>query len=135
MARVLIDTSAWIEFYHSQGDKRVKRALATAFEKDEIAVVAPIIVELLGGAKTQKVYDLLWQDLRQLEILPLGESESATASRLAWSLARVGKRIPTIDLLIAGAVQVHGYELWHFGDKHFAMASSVGKLLQRDLKV
>jgi predicted nucleic acid-binding protein len=134
MAQILVDTSAWIEFYHPRGDKRVKTALIAAFEKDEIGIVAPIIVELLRGAKTQRVYELLWHDLQRLEILELKKSESEAAAQLGWILASKGKRIPTIDLLIAGAAQVHGYEIWHFGDNHFLVASSAGEVFQRDLK-
>ncbi|GIW36856.1 MAG: hypothetical protein KatS3mg073_1001 [Meiothermus sp.] len=54
MARILVDTSAWIEFYHPKGARQVKQALGNALEVHEIAVIAPIAVELLSGAKSEK---------------------------------------------------------------------------------
>ncbi|WP_448590808.1 hypothetical protein [Thermoflexus hugenholtzii] len=53
MARILIDTSAWIEFYHPKGSAYVKQALQEALEHHEIAMTAPIMVELLSGARTE----------------------------------------------------------------------------------
>ncbi len=133
MARVLIDTSAWIEFYHPQGSPEVKRAVTEALERHEIAAVAPVVVELLSGAKTEKDYEALQADLEALSLLPLREEEALAAARLAWTLARAGQRVPTIDLLIAAAAQVHGYEIWHFGDGHFQTITSAGGPPQHDL--
>ncbi|MCX8103988.1 MAG: hypothetical protein N3E42_06130 [Candidatus Bipolaricaulota bacterium] len=59
MAKILVDTSAWIEFYHPRGARRVKQELTKALEVHEIAVVAPVAVELLRGAKTKDAYRTL----------------------------------------------------------------------------
>jgi predicted nucleic acid-binding protein len=120
VSRILVDTSAWIEFYHPKGARQVKQALGNALEVHEVAVIAPIAVELLSGAKNERDYGLLAADLQALIWLPLGSEEAEVAGTLAYDLARSGQRVPTVDLLIAGAALVQGCELWHFGDAHFA---------------
>ncbi|WP_027878175.1 PIN domain-containing protein [Meiothermus cerbereus] len=134
MARILVDTSAWIEFYHPKGARQVKQALGNALEVHEIAVLAPIAVELLSGAKSEKDYGLLAADLQALLWLPLGSEEAGVAGQLAYDLARSGQRVPTVDLLIAGAALVHGCELWHFGDAHFATIKGHSPLQEHNLK-
>lgn len=134
MARILVDTSAWIEFYHPQGAKRVKQALAEALEREEVAVVAPVVVELLRGAKTESAYRVLHDDLRAVSCLPLGWEEAATAAYLGWKLRRAGQSVPTIDLLIAAAAQRHQHEVWHLGDVHFKAIAAAGGPSERDLK-
>jgi hypothetical protein len=132
--RVLIDTSAWIEFYHPMGSEKVKKAIIQALELHEVTVVAPVIVELLSGAKTRRDYETLKQDLFALSWLPLDEEVTVMAAKLAWKLARSGKRVPTVDLLIAAAAKQNGCELWHFGDRHFEVIASVCSLAHRNLK-
>lgn len=134
MSKILVDTSAWIEFYHPQGAQGVKRALTEALERHEIAVVAPVVVELLRGAKTKDAYKMLHDDLHALLCLPLGWEESTIAAKLGWELRRAGRPVPTIDLLIAAAAQQHQCEIWHFGDRHFKVIETAGGPPQRDLK-
>lgn len=132
-ARVLVDTSAWIEFYHPQGSREVKQALTEALELDVMTVV-PVMVELLSGAKAKKDYQTLLADLDGLTTLPLGHEEARVASALGWELARAGRRVPTTDALIAAAAHVHGCEVWHFGDGHFQLLAGTGGPDQRDLR-
>ncbi|MCI2429050.1 PIN domain-containing protein [Candidatus Acetothermia bacterium] len=134
MAKILVDTSAWIEFYHPQGASRVKQALAKALEHQEVAVVAPVVVELLRGAKTESTYRVLQDDLRALSCLALGWEEATTAAKLGWELRRAGQSVPTTDLLIAAAAQQHQHEVWHFGDEHFQAIEAASGPPQRDLK-
>lgn len=135
MTKILVDTSAWIEFYHPQGADEVKRALTEALEQQEVAVIAPIVVELLRGAKTEKASRVLQDDLRALLWLPLDGEEAVTAAKLGWALSRAGRPVPTIDLLIAAAAQLRQYEIWHFGDGHFKSIAEVDGPPQRDLKL
>lgn len=134
MAKVLVDTSAWIEFYHPRGAQSVKTALAQALEVHEVAVVAPVVLELLSGARTEEDYGRLSEDLAALECLPLGWEEAQVGAELGRKLARAGRRVPAVDLLIAAAAQRHGYEIWHYGDAHFAVLQEAGGPPHRDLK-
>ncbi|WP_233493198.1 MULTISPECIES: hypothetical protein [unclassified Meiothermus] len=56
------------------------------------------------------------------------------AGKLAFTPARSGQRVPTVDLLIAAAALVHGCELWHFGDAHFATIAGHSPLQEHNLK-
>ena len=134
--KILIDTSAWIEFYHPRGDKKVKQELREILEagRHEVATLAPIIAELLTGPRTAEEFETLWRDLKGLICLPLLREEGGVAGRLARELARRRKRVPLVDLLIAGAAQIHGYQIWHFGDEHFELLASFGGPPHRDLK-
>lgn len=74
------------------------------------------------------------QDLQAFTCLPLGWEEAVAAAELAWRMARMGRRVPTIDLLIAGAAMAHHYEIWHFGDSHFVAIAAAGGPPQRNLR-
>ncbi len=132
--RVLVDTSAWIEFYHPKGDPGVRRHLTRALQRDDVAIVAPIIAELLAGAGTGEESRTLQDDLRGLGLLPLGWDEAVTAGGLAESLSRTGRRTPLVDLLIAAAARRHGCEVWHAGDDHYGVIASVGGPPERNLR-
>ncbi len=132
--KVLVDTSAWIEFYHPRGSASVKRALSDALEHHDVALIAPVVAELLTGAKDERALRQLQDDLRSLPLLPLGWAEAEAAGRLGRSLARVGRGAPMVDLLVASAAQKHGHEVWHFGDEHYAVISSSGGPANRNLK-
>jgi len=134
VARILVDTSAWIEFYHPKGSSQVKQALSKALEVHEVVVITPIAVELLSGAKNQTDYALLAADLQALTWLPLDVKEAWEAGKLAYDLARSGQRVPTMDLLIAGTALLHGCELWHFGDAHFATIARHSPLQEYNLQ-
>lgn len=134
MAKVLVDTSAWIEFYHPQGELTVKQAIAEALEREDVAVVAPVVLELLSGTKTEADYQRLQEDLEVLDCLPLGWEEAVIGAELGFRLARAGRRVPSTHLLIAAAAKRHGYEVWHFGDQHFAPIAEAGGPPHHDLQ-
>ena len=133
MAKLLIDTSVWIEFYHPKGSRAAKELVQEALERDEVAVVAPVVVELLSGVRKKADYQLVRGDLEHLTLLPLGWEEAMAGAELAWRLARKGKRIPTVDLLISATARLHGYQVWHYGDEHFQIAEQAGGARQRSL--
>lgn len=111
----------------------VELALREALGRDEVATVAPVVVELLSGVRKKSDCDLVREDLMGLRLLPLGWEEALLGSEIAWELARRGRRILTLDLLISAAAKRYGYEVWHFGDGHFAAAQGAGGADQRDL--
>ncbi len=133
--RALVDTSVWIDFYHPKGSAAVKRHLAHALEHDDVAVVPPIVTELLAGTRTDKESEQVLGDLQAVRLLPLGWDEAVTAGRFARVLARSGQRIPLVDLLIAAAGYLNDYQVWHSGDQHFATIARVGGPAHRNLRL
>jgi len=132
--RALIDTSAWIEFFHPHGDPRVKAALVDLLQTGEALTAAPVLIEVLWGARTEADFALLTEDLTALTCLPLGPAEALAAARLGWTLGRQGHRVPVVDLLLAGAALVAEVPIWHYGDGHFRLLQTAGGLAERDLK-
>jgi predicted nucleic acid-binding protein len=124
---VLLDTSAWIEFFHPNGDPVVKQRVSEAIGDDEVTTVAPIVAELLVGARRSSERQAIERDLGIFRLLPLGWDEAAAAAGVGQALDRAGRRVPLVDLLIAAAAHRNGCELWHLGDEHYdAVADVVG---------
>ncbi len=132
--RALVDTSAWIDFYHPKGNAAVKQHLTHALGHDDVAVAPPIVTELLSGARTDKESEQLLGDLQAVRLLPLAWDEAVVAGRFAQALARAGQRVPLVDLLIAAAGYRNDYEVWHSGDEHYAAIATVGGPAQRNLR-
>ncbi|TMI81208.1 MAG: PIN domain nuclease, partial [Bacillati bacterium ANGP1] len=53
----LVDTSAWIEFFHPKGAARVKQILASALHDGIVVTVAPVLTELLVGLEPSRAGD------------------------------------------------------------------------------
>lgn len=132
----LVDTSAWIEFFKPGGNQRVKRAVAAALEGGNVVTVSPVLVELLVGLNPTRTADArAIERLRSLEAVELNWDACDRAGTLGRSLARRGRRVPTVDLLIAGAAVAAAHEVWHVGDQHFVILAQAGGPRQRDLSV
>ena len=130
----LVDTSAWIEFFHPRGTARVKHALATALEEGIVVTVAPVLTELLAGFEPGRAGDARAIDrLHALEMLALSWDICVRAGDLGRRIARRGQRVPTVDLMIAAAAFAGGHDVWHVGDRHFVVLERAGGPRQRDL--
>jgi predicted nucleic acid-binding protein len=130
----LVDTSAWIEFFHPKGAARVKHILASALQDGIVVTVAPVLGELLAGLEPGRAGDArAIERLRALEMLDLTWDVCMRAGDLGRRLARRGRRAPTVDLMIAAAAVSSGHNIWHAGDKHFAAIERAGGPSQRDL--
>lgn len=114
MARYLADTSAW----HRSG--RVAELWSDLIEAGELALCAPVRLELLYSARGRSDYRDLDEELRGFPHLEIDERVEEAAVRGQRSLAVRGQhRGPKpVDLLIAGVAEVHGVVLLHY-DRHF----------------
>jgi len=131
---VLIDTSAWIEFYHVKGDAEIKRLVTEILGREEVVTVAPVVAELLRGAKAAGDRTMIERTLVVQRLLPLGWDQAAVAATLSRTLERQGRRPPLIDLLIAAAALQDRSDVWHAGDEHYETIASVSALRTRNLK-
>lgn len=131
---VLVDTSAWIEFFQPKGSAAVKRMLVAALAEGIVVTVAPVLVELLTGLdRDPGTHRTAIERLRELETVDLSWDVCAASGELGRRLSRRGQRAPTVDLMIAAAALAAGHDLWHAGDKHFAALERAGGPRQRDL--
>lgn len=130
----LVDTSAWIEFFKPRGHERVRQGVSAALAEGVVVTVSPVLTELLVGLNPTRSADARAIDrLRALEVVDLTWDICELAGTLGRALARRGERVPTVDLMIAAAASAAGHEVWHVGDKHFALIEQVGGPSQRDL--
>lgn len=131
---VIVDTSAWIEFFKPHGGAQVKRVMTTALEEGLVVTLAPILVELLIGLNPARRADARAIDrLRDLAVVSLDWNACEVAGTFGRALAGRGRRVPTVDLLMAGAAAAAGHEIWHVGDRHFGWIREIGGPPERDL--
>ncbi len=131
---VVVDTSAWIEFFKPRGSEQIKRAIVAALEEGIVVTTAPILTELLVGMNPGRANDArAIKRLRALDTAALDWDACDRAGAFGRALMRRGRRVPTVDLLIAGAAAAAGHEVWHIGDEHFVWMERVGGPPQRDL--
>lgn len=97
---VLVDTSAWIEFFRRDGDPAVKLAMKALIEALEATLCGPVEMEFLGGARLHERPRIQ----SRLDILPyLGFDQKIwriAASHYAL-LRQKGLTLPWNDIVIA----------------------------------
>lgn len=129
MSHVLVDTSAWIEFFRIKGDINVREEISRLLDENAILLCGIVFAELLKGARSEKEYRELEDRLSTLPYLETPETIWKKVGRLASLLLRKDLQIPTTDLLIACLAIENRVPLMH-QDKHFTILAK-----QTDLKV
>jgi predicted nucleic acid-binding protein len=122
----LADTSAW-----HRSEAAFDR-WADLVAQDELAICAPVALELGYSARGAPDFASLQGLLRSLPTLPLDEAASAEAYEIQSSLViRAQHRGPRpMDLLIAAIARIHGAILLHY-DRHFdAIARVTGQPME-----
>ena len=104
--RVLVDTSAWIEFFRGTpsacGDKvseLLRRGLA--------CLTGLIVVELCRGAKGPQELKTLDQLFKSVALLEVNEEVYRKAGELSYRMARRGLTLATVDAVIAATAMRH----------------------------
>lgn len=103
---ILIDTSAWIDFFRGKGTLAL--AVDDALEANEAALCGPVVMELRRGLRTSA------ERRRVLPLLvgchALGDPPALweEAGDLGFFLARKGVTAKSIDLLVATVALSHG---------------------------
>ena len=99
---ILVDSSAWIEFFRRTGSPtavRVRHALADGF-----ATCDPVRLEVLAGARDGKHLSELRRLLSRGQDVPVGPSQYEEAASLYRQCRRQGRTVrKMMDCLIAAA--------------------------------
>jgi predicted nucleic acid-binding protein len=125
MANVLVDTSAWVEYFR-KGEGPAAVHLDHLLEERQAALCGVVEMELLQGARSEEKNML--QDL--LAALPYVEADRAdyqTAGELLAGLRAKGLRVPATDALIAALCLRRSINLLTL-DKHFDLIHQVKKI-------
>ena len=80
-------------------------------------------LELLGGARSEREWELLRGHLQALHQLPVSEEQWQEAARMGFQLRRQGVSVPFTDLLIGAVAIKSGAVLLH-RDRHFDFIAS-----------
>ena len=128
----LIDTSAWILGLKRNSSNQIKNVLTEILDKDQSATTGVIILELLQGTRTKKEYTEILSDLSALHYFEVNKEIWERASRLGFNLRRMGKTIPSTDLLIASIALHYELILLH-SDNHFEQIQEHTELKTKNL--
>jgi predicted nucleic acid-binding protein len=120
MANVIIDTSAWIQFFR-YGDDEVSQFVADLLGKDQAVMTGVVLTELLQGIKTDKERLRLTALFSSLPFIETDREDWQSAGETLQALRRRGVTVPVTDGVIATVAHRRGLSVLttdsHF--KHF----------------
>jgi len=106
-ANVLVDTSIWIEYFNKP-DSRAGESLENLLKQGRVLGAGLVLTELLQGAKIEKEFELILDNMTALPFLETTLNTWIEAGRISFSLRKKGITIPTSDLIIASlALEKH----------------------------
>jgi hypothetical protein len=119
--KVLVDTSAWIEFFRKKNIYWFN--LVAGLLREERAVWTGIVVlELIRGGKSQKELDVIMEMMGVVDLVEPGSETYIAAGEKGYSLARKGQTFSVVDLLIAQLALENNLALLSL-DNHFKLLS------------
>ncbi|MCK5505856.1 MAG: PIN domain-containing protein [Thermodesulfovibrionia bacterium] len=116
MDSVLVDTSAWIEFFRKK--EPYFTVVSDLINDDRVSCIGLILAELLQGAKSKKELDVLKEFLHVFDFLPESSELWQEAGELSFVLQRKGRKVGLSDCYIAVMTRTHEAGLLTL-DKHF----------------
>jgi len=131
---ILVDTSAFVEYYRPSGSPAVRAAVAEAIAADLVAVNGIVQVEILAFASGQTNFRKLLSDFKVFRWLDLGEADFDLAAELGFSLRRKAITVPPADLIIAASAIRFEAVLYHV-DAHYDMISRHSGLKSKNLEI
>lgn len=118
MAHVLIDTSAWIDFFTHSASPAAE-VVDRLIRNDLACVTGVVVTELLRGTRTTQARTLLLDKLQPLTFLETRREIWIAAGELAASLNQAGITLPLTDILIAAVAKASECSIYTT-DAHFS---------------
>ena len=127
---ILIDTSAWIEYFRATGSAaaiEVRRLLSE--EADQAAMCEPVAMEILSGVSDDSTHANLERLVNGLPSLTIDNAvDFRAAAQIYRAARRAGRTIRSInDCLIAAVAIRHGARIVH-RDSDFEVIASMTNL-------
>jgi predicted nucleic acid-binding protein len=118
LGKVLVDTSAWIEFFRKK--EPYHTAVLGLIDEDRVCCAGVILGELLQGARSDKELEALKDFLHVFEFAPESPELWEKAGELSCVLRRKGDPVGLSDCFIAVAAMACEAEILSL-DKHFGI--------------
>ncbi len=119
---VLIDTSAWVEFF--RGTSKTADAVAKLIEMGKASICGVVTYELIQGAKSAGESSHLSGVLSALPYIEMTSDLWTKAGNISAGLRVKGMTLPMSDLLIGAIALEHNIEVLTL-DTHFASIPGV----------
>ncbi|MHB1399532.1 MAG: type II toxin-antitoxin system VapC family toxin [Trichloromonadaceae bacterium] len=117
MTSILIDTSAWIDFFRNQSGA-VGDIVATLIERDQAVMTGPVLAELLQGLKSRQEINTLRELFDVLPYIETSRRDWEQTGDLLRKLRQRGITVPLTDALIASVAKRTGGAVLTL-DRHF----------------
>ena len=124
---ILVDTSAWIEFF--RGRDPIASLVEGALADNEVALCGPVEAELRRGLLNQRERKKVLPLLGACHLLTQPEQLWTEAGDLGFAMRRRGVTCKTVDLLIATYALSHAVPLLAT-DSDFVQMQKAGVALQ-----
>lgn len=115
--RFLVDTSVWVKCFRGL-DKALSERISSLVLEERVFASEIIIMEILRGAKSDKEYNMLYQDFLALPQLTIGHDVWEMAWKTAYKIRKSGINVPMVDVIISAIAMRYKCILMH-SDKHF----------------
>lgn len=123
--RFLVDTTIWVKYLRGL-NKSLKERIDSLVLQEKVFTTEVIIMEILRGAKSDKEYNMLYQDFLALPQLIIDHSVWEMAWKTAYKLRKSGVNVPMADVIIAAVSMYYRCTLIH-SDEHFnLLAKHIG---------
>jgi predicted nucleic acid-binding protein len=128
---ILIDTSAWIEFFRKKGSPQAKSRVASLLNDDAAAFTCPVLMELIAGAREPSELELISETLSLCQRLVFKPEFWERAAHIERTLRQRGVMVPRDDVLVATVACEHRVILV-CRDTHFDL---IGRKADCELKI
>ena len=130
-SKFLIDTSIWIKCFRGS-DISLQSYISSIVIGKKAFISEMIALEILRGAKSDKEYNMLYEDLLALPNIELTGEVWEIAWKISYKLRKKGVNAPVVDVLISAIALHYKCTLLHC-DKHFKLISEYTDLKEKEL--
>lgn len=91
LAKILVDTCVWSKVLRSNHpDPALTEALKDMISNHSVALIGPILQEILSGVSSKKVFSILKNRLAPFDILPISPEYLFDSGRIFQYLQKTG---------------------------------------------
>jgi|SRR5579871_2451499 len=120
---VFVDTCIWSSFFGKPSSPE-KVAVDELLDTDRVALLGPILTEVLLGFRRKDQADWVASRLRLAHYIEVGWNDWRAAADLGRDLAAKGNKLPLTDLVVATvALRCHAWV--YTSDPHFDLVADL----------